>query len=56
MMMLDHLLFKGSGWPFDWGPGIGIGWMAVRLSLTLAPLSGFLEIIYATIWLFGKRT
>ena len=56
IMMLGDLLYKGSGEQFDWGPGAGVGWIAMLIALSLAPLSGILEVIYAATWLANKRT
>lgn len=56
IMMLGDLLYKGSGEPFDWGPGAGIGWIAMLLALALAPLSGLLEIAYALMHLARRTT
>ncbi len=56
IMMLGDLLYKGSGEPFDWGPGAGIGWIAMVLALALAPLSGILEIAYAVMHFTRKTT
>ena len=56
IMMLSDLLYKGSGEPFDWGPGAGIGWIAMLTALAFAPLAGILEIVYAAMWIANKRT
>ena len=56
VMMLGDILYKGSGEPFDWGPGVGIGWIAMLLALALAPLSALLEIAYAVMHIARKTT
>ncbi len=56
IMMLGDLLYKGSGEPFDWGPGAGFGSIAMVFALALAPLSGILEIAYAVMHFTRKTT
>ena len=55
-MALGDLLYGGqSGEPFDWGPGVEIGWIVMLLAFALAPLSAILEIAYAVMRLAHKE-
>ncbi len=56
IMALGDLLYGGqSGEPFDWGPGVEIGWIVMLLAFALAPLSALLEIAYAVMRVTHKE-